>query len=128
MPTADFGLLKATLQHKLKTIVSGSDKRQDIIIQQSPDPLDEIQFASERDMVVSLLNRDTEMSRRVQGALQRMETGTYGSCLACEEPISVKRLKAVPWAELCLGCQEISDVNGDGLTGADGDQVELEAN
>src|SRR6266699_1878260 len=117
MPTADFDLLKATLQHKLQAIVSGSDKRQDIIIQQSADDLDQTQFAAERDLVVSLLNRDTQMSRRLKSALQRMDDGTYGSCLACEETITFKRLRAVPWAELCLGCQEISDVNGDGLAG-----------
>ena len=41
MPTADIDLLKASLQDKLKTIAAGSDKRQDIIIQQSPDDLDQ---------------------------------------------------------------------------------------
>ena len=125
MPNADFDLLKAALQHKLKTIVTGSDKRQDIVIQQSPDDLDQTQFASERDLVVSLLNRESEMSRRVQGALRRMDDGMYGVCLACEEPIREKRLKAVPWAELCLGCQERSDVNGDGVFGVEDEQVEL---
>ena len=128
MLTVDFDLLKAALQAKLTTIVSGSDKRQDIIIQQSPDDLDQTQFATERDLVVTLLNRDTQMSRRLQGALRRMDEGTYGSCLTCEEPISIKRLKAVPWAELCLGCQETSDLSGDGALGADREQVALRTN
>ena len=127
MLNADFNLLKAALQHKLQAIVTGSDKRQDIIIQQSPDPLDETQFAAERDMVVSLLNRESEMSRRMRAALRRIEEGTYGVCLACEETISVKRLQAVPWAELCLGCQERSDLAADGFFGAEDEQVELGA-
>jgi DnaK suppressor protein len=119
MSKTDFDLLKATLQTKLATIATGSDKRADIVIQQSPDAMDQTQFATERDLVVSLLNRDTQMSRRVKGALRRMEDGTYGTCLACEDPISVKRLQAVPWAELCLDCQERSDLTAAGVLGAD---------
>ena len=90
------------MEAKLEAIVSGSDKRQDIIIEQSAGDLDQTQFAAERDLTVSLLNRESHMSRRLRAALQRMEDTTYGDCLACEEPISAKRLKAVPWAELCL--------------------------
>ena len=119
MSKTDFDLLKATLQTKLATIATGSDKRADIVIQQSPDALDQTQFATERDLVVSLLNRDTQMSRLVKGALRRMVDGTYGTCLACEDPISVKRLQAVPWAELCLHCQERSDLTAAGVLGAD---------
>ncbi len=126
MNDTKFGLLKATLETKLATIATGSDKRADLVIQQSPDDLDQTQFATERDLAVSLLNRDTQMSRRVKGALRRMEAGTYGTCLACEEPISVKRLQAVPWAELCLHCQERSDLTAAGALGADHEEgVEL---
>ncbi len=43
----------------------------------------------------------------VEGALQRLDTGRYGVCLNCGEPISAKRLKAIPWAEYCLACQDM---------------------
>ena len=119
MNNTDFDLLKVSLQTKLATIATGPDKRADIVIQQSPDSLDQTQFAAERDLVVTLLNRDTQMSRRLKGALPRMEDGTYGTCLACDDPISVKRLQAVPWAELCLRCQERSDLIAAGALGAD---------
>jgi RNA polymerase-binding transcription factor DksA len=70
--------LQAALKAKLATIVSGGDKRADIIIEQTPDALDQVQFATERDLAVTLLNRDCKMSRRVQQALGRMEDGRYG--------------------------------------------------
>jgi DnaK suppressor protein len=35
-----------------------------------------------------------------------VERGTYGICHGCEEPISAKRLDAVPWAKYCVSCQE----------------------
>jgi DnaK suppressor protein len=76
---------------------------------------------------MTLLNRDSEMSRRVKGALQRIEDGTYGTCLTCEDQISVKRLQAVPWAELCLRCQQGSDLTVAGVLGAgQGEGVQLE--
>jgi DnaK suppressor protein len=55
------------------------------------------------------LNRNTlemKLLREVQGALHRLESGTYGTCMECEEPISAKRLDAIPWARYCVPCQE----------------------
>lgn len=55
------------------------------------------------------LNRNTlevKLLREVQDALRRIEQGTYGVCYGCEEPISPKRLDAVPWAKFCVSCQE----------------------
>ena len=55
------------------------------------------------------LNRNTldiKLLREVQDALRRIDQGAYGVCYACEEPISVKRLDAVPWAKFCVSCQE----------------------
>jgi len=38
-------------------------------------------------------------------ALARIEDGDFGECLDCGEPISPKRLMAIPWAECCVQCQ-----------------------
>jgi len=42
-------------------------------------------------------------------ALLRIEDGSIGVCLHCEEDISPKRLAAVPWTAFCIQCQEIAD-------------------
>jgi DnaK suppressor protein len=55
------------------------------------------------------LNRnllDVKLLRDVQDALRRLAQGAYGICPECEEPISAKRLDAVPWARYCVACQE----------------------
>jgi DnaK suppressor protein len=49
---------------------------------------------------------DSVHLRLVQEALDRLDSGGYGSCMKCEDPISVKRLRAIPWARYCLRCQE----------------------
>jgi RNA polymerase-binding transcription factor DksA len=58
-----------------------------------------------------------------KGVLRRMQEGTYGVCIACEEPISAKRLQAVPWAELCLGCQERADRDAGGHRNANDEEA-----
>ena len=42
----------------------------------------------------------------IDAALARLKTGEYGFCQECDEPISGKRLHAIPWASRCVACQE----------------------
>jgi DnaK suppressor protein len=41
----------------------------------------------------------------VQAALMRFETGTYGECTRCEEPLPFERLRERPEAAICTVCQ-----------------------
>jgi DnaK suppressor protein len=41
----------------------------------------------------------------VREALQRLDSGTYGRCQACGQPIDSARLEAIPYAALCLHCK-----------------------
>lgn len=47
--------------------------------------------------------------KQVNAALKRFENGTYGLCVECNRPIDVARLKAIPYAELCMDCQRKSE-------------------
>ena len=49
---------------------------------------------------------DYRALREVEQALERLRTGEYGTCQECGEPVSEKRLQAVPWARYCIRCQE----------------------
>jgi len=41
---------------------------------------------------------------QIRAALDRIDSGTYGDCVSCGEPISEERLKAVPHAARCMDC------------------------
>src|SRR5215472_989756 len=72
-------------------------------------PSDEGDLSQQHHEEWIFLNRNTidiKLLREISDALLRIEQGTYGVCLECEEPISVKRLEAVPWARYCVPCQE----------------------
>jgi RNA polymerase-binding transcription factor len=47
----------------------------------------------------------------IEGALGRLERGTYGRCSDCGVGIPATRLRAVPFAERCRDCQEQADAD-----------------
>ncbi len=51
-------------------------------------------------------NDDRFILHLIEEALQRMQDGEYGICVACGGDMQQKRLEAVPWARHCIGCQE----------------------
>ena len=51
-------------------------------------------------------NIDTMLLREIDEALGRIEDDSYGVCMGCDDPISLKRLEAVAWARYCVPCQE----------------------
>ena len=59
-----------------------------------------------REFLYRLSDGDREQIRRVDDALDRLEEGSYGKCEDCDEKIPPARLKAIPWALLCIECQE----------------------
>ena len=87
-------------------------KRADIAIEKSADQMDEIQYASARDLVIRDVDRESTLLRQVNAALGRIQDGSFGDCIDCDSEISSKRLGAVPWASRCIQCQEAADRNG----------------
>ena len=72
-------------------------------------PSDEGDLSQQHHEEWIFLNRNTidmRHLREINDALHRIDTDQYAICLECEEPISTKRLDAVPWAKYCVTCQE----------------------
>jgi len=90
--------------------------REAITIEKSPDALDEVQHAAERELAIRNLDRESSLLRNVRAALRRIDEGSYGVCLHCEEDISPKRLNAVPWTPYCIRCQEAADRSREEMT------------
>jgi DnaK suppressor protein len=61
-------------------------------------------FVTEVDM--ALMQMKSETLGKIDQAMDRLEDGTYGLCQECDGEISAARLKALPFAHLCRGCQE----------------------
>jgi DnaK suppressor protein len=106
------GGVRAILERKQADLMGGLRRRDGITIEKSADQMDEIQYATERDLAIQNVDRDSAQLRQVKAALKRLQEGDFGTCADCEEAISPKRLVAVPWALRCIKCQEIADRDG----------------
>lgn len=64
-------------------------------------------FEQQRDL--ALRDRAAHQLELVDAALERLDAGTFGTCLRCAKPIAFARLEALPWAAHCIDCQAIVD-------------------
>ncbi|MBV8730576.1 MAG: TraR/DksA family transcriptional regulator [Acidobacteriia bacterium] len=100
---------KEMLETKQVELSSGLRNRDEIAIEKTPDALDEVQRAGERELAIRNLDREALLLRNVRAALRRIADGSYGICQHCDEEIKPKRLQAVPWTMYCIRCQEAAD-------------------
>lgn len=65
----------------------------------------------ERDIMIELIQNGEESVRNIDTALEKIEEGAYGVCELCAKRINKERLKAVPYAKLCIDCQREEEVD-----------------
>jgi DnaK suppressor protein len=111
---------RAILTARIAELEDFNRRRDGIAIEKCPDQLDEIQRASERALAVCNLDREFGHLRNARAALLRIEQGSFGICEQCDQDIHPKRLAAIPWAALCIRCQETFDHNPEQMPAAGG--------
>ncbi|MBZ8133044.1 TraR/DksA C4-type zinc finger protein [Afifella sp. IM 167] len=83
---------------------SAEDRKPVELDQQGVGRLSRMDAMQVQAMAMASGRRRTQRIDALKAALARLESGEYGYCAICEEPIAVKRLKADPAARLCLAC------------------------
>jgi RNA polymerase-binding transcription factor DksA len=63
----------------------------------------------DREFSLGLASSEQEALYEIEDALKRIEDGSFGLCEDCHRIITKIRLKAVPYARLCLKCQEAKE-------------------
>src|SRR3989304_9231545 len=64
----------------------------------------------ERELMIELIQNGEESVRSIDTALEKIEDGTFGVCELCAKKITKERLKAVPYAKLCIDCQREEEI------------------
>ncbi len=70
------------------------------------DEVDEIQANERREIGFATRELLVERVNRLVAALDRLNQGTYGTCVECGEAITPARLRALPEVETCVRCQD----------------------
>lgn len=70
------------------------------------DIADQASSAYTKEFLLSIGDAERRMLRQVDEALDKIRQDTYGLCESCGEMINERRLEALPFAKLCISCQE----------------------
>ena len=73
------------------------------------DIVDKASSSYNKEFMFSRSNQERLFLQAIEEALDRIEDGSFGECSNCGEAVNRKRLEAVPWAKLCLACQELEE-------------------
>ncbi len=78
----------------------------------SKSPLSNAENASdtyEQDFAFLSIESEEELLDKIENALERIQEGSYGVCEVCDTAIPEERLEVMPWADLCVKCQQLEE-------------------
>ncbi len=79
--------------------------------QQAVGRVSRIDAIQQQQMAIASQQQASDMLKRTELALRRIDEGEYGDCLQCGEPIAYARLQAQPFANLCIDCQSARETS-----------------
>jgi len=91
-------LLSGVREQHANSLESGGDGIQDIA--------DQATTAYTKEFLLSIGDAERQLLKQVDAALEKIRLKKYGQCERCGEKIGEKRLEALPFARLCISCQE----------------------
>ena len=66
--------------------------------------------AADGDLALRIAESETVEAGEVERAIEKVDTGTYGKCDVCNKTIGADRLQFLPFATLCIACQELAEI------------------
>jgi DnaK suppressor protein len=70
-----------------------------------PDPTDQAVAELDSNFLLRLRGREQKLLKKIDEAISRIDSGTYGVCESCGGQIGIKRLEARPVTTLCIECK-----------------------
>jgi DnaK suppressor protein len=61
---------------------------------------------SSKEFLFQQSSNQHQLLQLIDAALSRIKQGEFGVCANCGEEIGLARLKALPWTQFCVACQE----------------------
>ena len=98
-------LLGEARQQLLRTVVVTDDELASLAAHESGALVEDSARGAMADVLARLEGRERHELDEIHAAQARLETGSLGVCEGCGGTVPLQRLRAVPWARHCLGCQ-----------------------
>lgn len=106
--------MKSKLKEQKSTILASlaeqsDDMRSLVKTVESGDEADVAADAIDRTLLTSLGSQEAIRLQQIENALERIATGKYGYCLKCGKEIPEERLRAIPYAFMCVQCATVDE-------------------
>jgi DnaK suppressor protein len=101
---------------------------EEITTENTEDEGDLASISHNKELLYNLHESDCVCLRFVGEAIKALDRGRYGECVRCGNEINAKRLLAVPWATLCIRCQEeteMEDISSRWVLSRQDDQTDM---
>jgi DnaK suppressor protein len=122
--------LSSEYNNLIKTINRNRMDAEEIKLENTEDEGDLASISHDRSLLYHLHEGGFARLRFIQQAIKAIDRGQYGECLRCGKDINKKRLEAVPWATMCIHCQEQRDAehtsSGTVLSGREQEETEFQ--
>jgi len=99
------GLLREARQQLFRTVAVTDDELASLAAHEPGALIEDSGRRAVEDLLGRLEGRERHELDEIQAAQARLETGAFGICETCRGAIPLPRLRAVPWARHCVGCQ-----------------------
>jgi len=103
---AIFEIKKKLLAQRVALLDEAEETRNNLPGQSAfPDLGDQASAETERSFILRLRGRERRLLKKIDGAIERIESGTFGICEKCGSEIDIRRLEARPVTTLCIDCK-----------------------
>src|SRR5439155_5123692 len=104
---------RLSMEHEklLKSINRNRVAAEEIKMENTEDEGDLATISHNKELLYNLHESDFARLRLIEEAIKALDRGQYGECVRCGNDINEKRLLAVPWAALCIRCQEETEMS-----------------
>lgn len=99
---------KLTLQRQ-DVVEAMKRNRAPEVTSETGDEADQAQAAMDRDLQFELSDTERNTLDQIEGAIRKIDKGTYGVCEQCRQPVETLRIRALPFARYCIRCQAGSE-------------------
>jgi DnaK suppressor protein len=113
MRQRDLNFFRRLLEERRRDILSEAERALGSMNQKSEeayaDPTDRASLESDRNLVLRMRDRERKLLTKIDEAVARIDSGSYGRCEECAEEIGLERLKARPVTTFCIACKSAQE-------------------
>jgi DnaK suppressor protein len=99
--------IRKKLLRQKEELLSGAGQTRNTMPEETafPELGDQASAEIDRNFTLRLGDRERKLLKKIEDAIEKIDTGTYGICESCGQPIGLSRLEARPVTTMCIDCK-----------------------